>query len=882
MQDDIFILPSKEPSEPGRTIKHNLPAQLTPLIGREQEIVDVCTLLRRPEVRLLTLYGTGGVGKTRLGLRVAETLLNDFPDGVYYIVLAPITNPDLVFPAIIKSLEIKEIVEDSLLDVLKSFLQNKHLLLFLDNFEQVVMAGPQLMDLLALCPDLKLLVTSRTTLHVYGKHEFLVPPLSLPPLNQLSDHEVLAQYAAIALFLQRAQAVKPAFQLTTTNARAIAEICICLDGLPLAIELAAARVKVLSPQTLLTRLTRRLQVLTGGPRNVPERQQTMYNTITWSYDLLSTREQKLFQRLAVFMGGCTLEAIEALCTTLDGEAKEVLDGVTSLLDKSLLQSVEQKGNEFRLQMLETVREYGLEALTNSSARECTRKAHAFYYLQLSEKAESELHGPQQMLWLELLEQEHENIRAAMQWSIEPEQAQEGKERKEIALRLGGALEWFWCRRGYTHEGRTFLEQALVESKDAEAIMRARALNAAGMLAFQQSDFSQTEVRCQESLVLFRRLGDIQGIAFALMWLSQVLMYRGDLSGARSLSEEFLVHFTTLGRKENIAWAYNKIGVLCLLQGEYGRARTLLEESLIIERTLGNTWGIIIALQLLAAALYSVQGDPTVIRALLQESLMLARELEDQDNIFHYLSMSGEVALSQGDTTLARTLAEELLANAREVKNAIFVTEALFILAKLETRQGNLTLAQAHFEECFSFLIPNGEKYIIPSYVEGLAGVIAKQGETVQAAQLWGAAEMLRETVGAPIPPVERTFYEQSVEAARTQLGKKRFAIEWAKGRAMTIEQALPFQKPVALSASAVTVAPSSPPTKPSFLSPDGLTAREVEVLRLVAQGLTDVRVAEQLIISPHTVNTHLKAIYGKIGVNSRSAATRYAIEHQLL
>ncbi len=880
MQDDIFILPSKEPSEPGRTSKHNLPAQLTPLIGREQEIADVCTLLRRPEVRLLTLYGTGGVGKTRLGLQAAMTLLYDFPDGVYYVVLAPISDPSLVIPSIAQALEIQETAPHSLLNMLQSFLQNKHLLLFLDNFEQVVMAGPQIMDLLAMCPDLKLLVTSRTTLHVYGEHEFLVPPLSLPPLNQLSDHEVLARYAAIALFLQRAQAVKPDFQLTTTNARAIAEICICLDGLPLAIELAAARVKVLSPQTLLTRLTHRFQVLTRGPQNVPERQQTMHNTITWSYDLLNTREQKLFQRLAVFMGGCTLDAIEALCITLDGEAKEVLDDVTSLLDKSLVQSMEQAGNEFRLHMLETVREYGLEALTNSSEKEGTRKAHAVYYLQLSEKAESELHGPQQMLCLELLEQEHENIRAAMQWSIEPEQAQEGRERKEIALRLGGALEWFWHRRGYTHEGRTFLEQALGGSEEGGAMMLARALNAAGMLAFQQGDFSQTEVQCSESLVLFRRLGDIQGIAFALMWLSEVQMSRGDLSGARSLSEEFLVHFTTLGKKENIAWAYNKLGVLCLLQGEYARARTLLEESLLIEREAGNTWGIIFALQLLALVLLSVQGDPMNIRALLQESLVLSRELQDQENIFHYLSLSGEFALTQGDTALARTLAEELLVKAREVKNAVAVTEALFILARLETRQGNLALAQTHFEECFSFVLQHDDRYIIPSYMEGLAVVFAKQGETVRATWLWGASEMLRETVGTPIPPVERAFYKQSVEAARTQLGKKRFATAWTEGRAMTIEQAVTSQRPVALSSSAL--AGQSPPTKSSFLSPDGLTAREVEVLCLVAQGLTDIRVAEQLIISPHTVNTHLKAIYGKIGVNSRSAATRYAIKHQLL
>jgi len=741
------------------------------------------------------------------------------------------------------------------------------------------MAASQLMDLLALCPDLKLLVTSRTTLHVYGEYEFLVPPLSLPPLNQLSDHEVLSQYAAVALFLQRAQAVKATFQLTVTNAHDIAEFCIRLDGLPLAIELAVARVKVLSPQALLTRLTHRLQVLTGGPRNVPERQQTMHNTIMWSYDLLSTQEQKLFQRLAVFVGGCTLEAIEALCTTLDGEAQQVLDGVTSLLDKSLLQSVEQKGNELRLQMLETVREYGLEALTNSSERERTRKAHAVYYLHLSEKAESELHGPQQMLSLERLEQEHENIRATMQWSIEPEQAQESRERKEIALRLGGALEWFWARRGHVQEGRTFLERALAGSEEAETMLRARALNAAGLLAFYQGDLAQTEVRCQKSLTLFKGIGDMQGVAFALMWLSEVVLLRGDLAAARSLSEEFLVHFTALGKKGNIAWANNKVAVVCLYQGEYVRARTLLEESLAIEREQGNKWGIIFALQLLALVLLYVQGNPATIHDLLQESFVVASELKDQENTFHYLSLSAEAALSQGDTTLARTLAEELLTSAREVRINWAITEALFVLAKLEARQGNLPRARVLFEECFTLIKQGGEQFMIPSFMEGLAGVIARQGETVRAVLLWGAVEKLRETLGAPIPPVEQALYKQSVEAARIQLDEKHFVKAWAEGRTLTIEQVLAPQIPTALSSSAFAGQSPTPITKPS--SPNNLTAREVEVLRLVAQGLTDVRIAEQLIISPHTVNTHMKAIYGKIGVNSRSAATRYAIEHHL-
>ena len=879
MQDNIFALPSRELVEPEHVSQSNLPAQLTPLIGRKQEVAAVCMLLRRAEVRLLTLCGTGGVGKTRLGLQVAKTLLADFSDGICYVALAPISDPTLVIPTIASVLDLKETGIPSLLDEMKSFLQNKHFLLFLDNFEQVVTAAPPLMDLLACCPELKLLVTSRTMLHVYGEYEFLVPPLSLPPLKHLSDSEVLEQYAAVALFVQRTQTVKPTFQLTASNARAVAEICICLDGLPLAIELAAARIKVLSPQALLSRLSHQLEMLTRGPQNVSERQQTMRNTITWSYDLLSASEQKLFRRLTIFVAGCTLEAVEALCTALDGEAEGVLDDVTSLLDNSLLQTVEQDEEELRLHMLATVREYGSEVLTASEERQRTREAHAVYYLQFAEKGALGLQGPEDAQWLERLEREHENIRAAMQWSTEPGQVQEGKQRKEIALRLGGALEWFWARRGHVQEGRTFLERALAGSEEAETMLRARALNAAGLLAFYQGDLAQTEVRCQESLTLFKGIGDMQGVAFALMWLSEVVLLRGDLAAARLLSEEFLVHFTALGKKGNIAWANNKVAVVCLYQGEYVRARTLLEESLAIEREQGNKWGIIFALQLLALVLLYVQGNPATIHDLLQESFVVASELKDQENTFHYLSLSAEAALSQGDTTLARTLAEELLTSAREVRINWAITEALFVLAKLEARQGNLPRARVLFEECFTLIKQGGEQFMIPSYMEGLAGVIARQGETVRAVLLWGAVEKLRETLGAPIPPVEQALYKQSVEAARIQLDEKHFVKAWAEGRTLTIEQVLAPQIPTALSSSAFAGQSPTPITKPS--SPNNLTAREVEVLRLVAQGLTDVLIAEQLIISPHTVNTHLKAIYSKIRVTSRSAATRYAIEHHL-
>jgi predicted ATPase/class 3 adenylate cyclase len=527
---------------------NNLPVQPTSLIGREKELAALLNILQRKEVRLLTLTGPGGTGKTRLGLQIAAELIDGFADGVYFVNLAHLSDPTLVVSTIAKTLGLKETGEQPLHDLLKGYLRDKHLLLLLDNFEQVASAALQVADLLATCPQLKIIVTSRAVLHVRGEQEFPVPPLAVPDPTRVSDLIALSHYEAVELFVSRAQAVKPEFQLSKTNAPTIAEICARLDGLPLAIELAAARIKLLPPQALLARLGRPFAVLTGGPHDAPARHQTLRNTIAWSYNLLEAQEQRLFRQLATFVGGCTLEAIEAVCTVLETSIPtiEIVDSVTSLIDKSILQQTEQESEQPRLVMLETIREYGLEALETSGEMEATRQAHALYYLAMAEKAEPELVGPEQAVWLERLEQEHDNLRAALEWSLGPG---ENGHRREIALRLGGALRRFWIVYGHWSEGRSFLERALEESKGVSASVQANALITAANLANMQTDNDRAEALAEKSRALYQELEDTQGIALSLRQLAVVAARRGKLTEERMLNEEALALFREVGDKE---------------------------------------------------------------------------------------------------------------------------------------------------------------------------------------------------------------------------------------------------------------------------------------------------------------------------------------------
>jgi predicted ATPase/class 3 adenylate cyclase len=629
-------LPDEFP--PLRTLEarpHNLPTQATPFLGREREVAEVVALLRSSDARLVTLTGPGGTGKTRLALQAAAELLDAFPDGVFFVPLAALRDPELVPSAIASGLGLRDQAGQTPAQAVREALAGKRLLLVLDNVEQVAASASFVGELLAAAPVLEVLATSRLPLRLRAEREFPVTPLALPPANGTAPEQLL-QYEAVRLFVERTQAVRAGFALTPEIAPAVAEITQRLDGLPLAIELAAARVRLLPPAALLARLEKRLPLLTGGPRDAPARQQTLRDAIAWSYDLLTPEEQVLFRRLSIFAGGFSLEAAEAVAN--QGGELDVLDGVDRLSEHSLLRPVAGTDGEPRFTMLETIREYGLERLQQSGEAEATRRAHTEFFLALVEEAEPKLTSPEQLAWLERLEAEHDNLLAALGWAVASD--------AQIALRLAGGLAWFWYFRGYLREGRAWLDRILAASGDPGPL-HVGAFAAAGRLA--------------------RHLGDYRG-AIALLERSLEL--------ARSFQDR---------RVE--ALALHELGALAgLAEGDAAQEAALTEASLALWRELGDSWGTARTLNNLGYEAY-LQGDLDRAVSLLDEGVTLARAAGDRSVLAYIVDSRGVVAEAQGELERAADLYQEALTLAQQVGNPLVEAFALSSLAGMAARQG---------------------------------------------------------------------------------------------------------------------------------------------------------------------------------------------------
>ncbi|HEU5441670.1 MAG TPA: tetratricopeptide repeat protein, partial [Ktedonobacterales bacterium] len=728
---------------------------------REREEAAIGCLLGSGDMRLLTLTGPAGIGKTRLAQQVAVHLRRAYHAGVVFVPLTTVSDHTLVLPAIAQALGLHDEPRMPLLDQLKAALAEQEQLLVLDNFEHVVDAAPSIAALLGACPCVNLLVTSRTALRVRGEHEFVVPPLDIPDLAHLPALEDLAQYAAIALFVHRAQAICPTFTLTFELGPIVAAICARLDGLPLAIELAAARIKVLSPQALLTRLESSLSVLTRGAVDLPAQHQTMRHAIAWSYDLLTEPERRLFRRLGVFAGGWMLEAAEAVCAEPTEQDASVLDRLAVLVDKSLVVSGEGAGGEPRFRLLELIREYALEQLMAAGEEATLRQRHAEYLTAFAETAGTHLFGESQAAWFARLDEEHVNLRAALGWA-------ERSGAVELGLRLAAALWWFWQVRSHAREGRAWLERLLglqgEPQRAHELRVRAEALRGAGNLAWVQGDFAAAKTLLEDSLAFHRRIGDVSGQAHALATLGLVADEQGEWDVAVALFEEALTRFRALDDTNQIAKLYNNLAVVAYRREQYDAAVPLCEQSLALHRQTGDQHSVALTLSNLAEAL-RVRGDRSRAADLLGQSLAVFTELGDKDGIALALNNLGEVVHQQGDLKRASGLQRQSLALAREVS------------AKRTT-------------------------YAV---LDDLAALGDDLGRPDAACRLLALAAELRARSGVPRSLGNQARYDALLAVVRTRLGEAAFAAEWEIGGRLTLDEAEAMA--ATLESAAITAAP---------------------------------------------------------------------------
>ncbi|MDQ1408073.1 MAG: hypothetical protein QOG55_3702 [Acidobacteriaceae bacterium] len=743
---DLAAIRDRLPEAPSRHLApriNTLPSQATAFIGREREVAAVKELLLREDVRVVTLTGPGGIGKTRLALQVANELRERFDGGICFIPLAAVSDASLIPSIIAQGCGIRETGRPVSIQSLKEYLQDSrsNLLLFFDNFEHMLSAAPVVSELITAAQKLRVLVTSRAPLHVYGEFEFPVPTLALPDLQHSTSPSILSQNPTIALFMARAVAIKPNFALTDENARAVATICTRLDGLPLAIELAAARIKLLSPSAMQSRLESSLQLLTGGAKDLPMRQQTLRATMDWSFDLLSPAEQTLFRRLSVFAGGCTLEGVEAVCNTKQDLDIDVLDGMGSLVNNSLVRQLERSAGEPRFALLDTVREYGLERLASSGEESGIRKAHAAYCLVLAEECAAQATDPANTEWVSLLEVEHNNCRAALDWLTRTGNAEWG-------LRLGAALFQFWETREHLTEGRDRLEKLLkLEGAAARSNSRARVLFAAGVLA--QGDRRPAYALFEESLQIARELNDTRGVGIALN--AQAINARddGDISTARSLFEESLAVWRGLNDRAMVARALSNVASVVKSQRNYALARSLHEES---------------------REIFEELGDSTCIA--------------------WSLNYQGDVAQEQGEISVACELYEQSLKIFRKLGDKWGVAGCLMDLGNLARDEGDEKKSRLHYAESMKLFQELGQKRGVARLLDCLACSAALQSQPERALRLAGSAAAMRRVLGVPLPMAEQTRLEKTLDLAKQSISPAKAAAAWMDGWTMATDKAI--------------------------------------------------------------------------------------------
>jgi len=804
-------------------LPNNLPLQLTTFIGRVHEIAEVTRLLSR--TRLLTLTGAGGSGKTRLAIQVAADLLEAFPDGVWWTELAPLADPELVPRTVATALGVPEQPGRALGETLSDFLGPKDLLLVLDNCEHLVSACACLADaLLRVCPTLRIVATSREALGLAGELTYRVPSLSLPDIKRLPAAQQLLDYEAIRLFVERATFNDPRFEITSNNAAAVAQICTRLDGIPLAIELAAARVKVLAVEQIARRLDDRFGLLTGGGRATIPRHQTLRATLDWSYALLSEKERLVLSRLSVFAGGWTLEAAEAICAGDGVDASEILDLLTQLVDKSLV-LMETHGEAARNRLLETVRQYSRERLRDPGREESTLRCHRDFFLTLAEGAAPHLIGPEATRWLDVLEGEHDNVRAAFTWSCATGDV-------ESAARLEVALTRFFMNRGYLKEGWEWLTDLLARASELRPLLRGQVKNSAVAVLFSLGDYRKAAAFGQEALTLLRPLGDAREIAHCTYRLGIAYMAMGDHARAAESLEESMRLWQDLGDRVLYAEALRHRGHVESRKGDYARATAMLEDAFDRLRSGGYRRGAAYAIRHLAMV-KQYQNEFAQAENLLNEALAQFQDLGDKEGVTYTLSALASVCRRAGDLERAAACYRDSLTRAHEIGMNWAIVECLY----------------------------------------GLGAIRAARGRPHKAAHLFGAGAKLCEAAQLSLPHAEQIDYDGVAAAVRRALGESAYARAISEGRAMTLGQAIEAALAPAEDIKVESAGPPAAGRRRTLLTP-----REHEVAALIAQGLTNRQIATRLVITEKTVDAHVQNILNKLGAHSRTQIALWAAE----